>query len=343
MKFSYALLAAFLFGLSTPLSKILLNDFSPVMLASLYYLGSGFILYVLSFFKITSQETSFEKNDIPYIIGFVVCGGIIAPVMFFTGLKLINALNVSILLNFELILTALIAWLFFKEHISLNLVVSMILITLSAIMLGFDIKSFKFSSSYGVILVMFACFMWAIDNNLTSKISLKNPLNIAIIKGLAGGSINFILAFLTNQLIINITSLLYGTIVGFICYGISLYLLILAMRYIGASRAIAIFSTNPFIGIFFSFLLLNEPISFQIIVAFFLASLAVFLVLTEKHSHLHKHEFLEHEHLHIHDEHHKHKHDHEIPKDFQHTHRHIHEEIEHSHPHTPDIHHKHNH
>lgn len=343
MKFAYALFAAFLFGLSTPLSKILLNDLSPLMLAGVCYLGSGIMLYVLSLFQKASAESPLEKNDIPYVVGFVFCGGVIAPIMLFTGLRLINASSTSLLLNFELILTILVSWVFFREHIGLKLGISAILITLSAILLCLDIKSFKFSSGYGPLLVISACLMWAIDNNLTGKVSIKNPMNIAMIKGLCGGTINLFMAAIINQLTLNIRSLFYGTIVGFISYGLSLYFLVLAMRHIGTSRAVALFGINPFIGTVFSILLLNESLSIEIVIAFFLAGFAVFLILGEKHHHFHKHEYLEHEHLHIHDEHHEHKHLTTVPEKLPHSHKHIHVGIEHSHPHTPDAHHKHKH
>lgn len=350
MKYFYALLAAFFFAISVPFAKVLLKQASPFQLSALMYLGAGIGLSLYSVIvnfaaknKSVSKEAPLEKKDIPFIIGFIVSGGIIAPVLLFKGLTTAPASMAAIALNFELIFTALIAYVFFKEHASVKLLLSVIFVILGGCALLFDFEKFVFSFNWGIILVIGASFMWALDNNFTAKISIKNPITIAATKGIAGGLVNLIFAIYIVGFDLNLKLILTGMSLGFVSYGISLVLLIHSMRYLGASRAGILFGANPFMAAFLSIIILREAVTYQFIFSAVIMAIGIMFILSEKHKHKHYHEYLQHSHRHAHDLHHKHEHDAGSNSAEIHSHKHIHNQTEHFHEHLPDAHHKHKH
>jgi drug/metabolite transporter (DMT)-like permease len=193
------------------------------------------------------------------------------------------------------------------------------------------------------LLVTGACLAWALDNNLTRRVSGGDPLQIAALKGLAAGSINVLLAMGQQAPWPASPAILGAGVVGFLGYGTSLVLFVLALRLLGAARTGAYFSTAPFVGAIAGALVLHEPLTWRTFLAGVLMATGVWLHLTERHDHEHDHEALEHTHAHVHDEHHQHPHAPGTPPGAPHSHVHRHEPLRHSHPHFPDLHHRHHH
>jgi len=348
MNYLYALAAAALFGAATPVSKIMLAGVKPFMLASLCYFGSGLALASWKFFSGAvrgpgaAREPALAVKDWPYISGFILAGGVLAPVMLFKGLLLTTSSGASILLNLELIFTSLVAWIVFKEHTGARFWTAAALIVSGAALLSVDFYNFSFSFENGSILVALSAFFWGIDNNFTAKLSVKDPVAIALIKGLAGGSINLALAFWAGELVWSPALWLPGLALGAVSYGVSLVFFIMAMRGLGAARSGAVFGAYPFFGALLSVVFLKEPLTAPLISAFIVMAVGFYLVVSERHAHEHRHEELIHDHLHAHDDSH-HTHWHIMESEAGHTHPHAHAPERHSHEHLPDTHHKHKH
>lgn len=347
---SAALGAALLFGASTPLAKILLADFDPWLLAGLLYLGSGLGLTIYRLAKRLSIVIPFADGEWRWLAGATAAGGVIAPVLLMSGLMHMPASSASLLLNAEGVFTALLAWFVFRENFDARVVLGMMMIVAGAVVLSWPNKAETLSASMAIgpsLAVLGACVAWALDNNLTRKVSLADATWIACIKGLTAGVTNLVLAFVfTRDLAAPpIVSIAAALAVGCLAYGVSLSLFVVSLRHLGTARTGAYFSIAPFFGAALSVLLLHETLSLQLIVAGGLMALGVWLHLTEHHRHRHTHEPLEHEHEHMHDEHHQHGHD---PADLpggqgKHTHRHRHDPVTHDHEHYPDAHHRHHH
>ncbi len=184
---------------------------------------------------------------------------------------------------------------------------------------------------------------WGLDNNLTRKISLADPLQIVTLKGTIAGPVNLLLGVAAGGALPDLSMGLIATIVGFLCYGVSLALFVLALRHLGSARTAAYFSTAPFFGAVAAVITLHESITYQPAAAGALMAVGVWLHVTEQHDHEHAHETQEHTHAHIHDETHQHSHGPNDPAGEPHTHRHTHKPLTHSHPHMPDMHHQHRH
>ncbi len=346
----YALLAAALFGAGTPLIKLLITQMSPILFAALLYLGSGIGLsaWLLVRMLTTSRRTesaSITANDLPWLAGAVFTGGIIGPVLLTTGLSLVPAASASLLLNMEGVLTTLLAWCIFHEHFDRRIFVGMLLIIAASGLLSWDssIRTSTSGSYWGALCIVAACLCWAIDNNLTRKISASDAAQIAAVKGLVAGLLNLSFALFWLGLPLPAASEVVLTgLVGVASYGLSLVLFVLALRHLGTARTGAYFSTAPFIGAAISMLLGERPDA-MFWTASALMAVGIWLHLTEKHSHLHTHQQMAHTHSHWHDIHHQHKHDFEWDGKEPHTHLHEHEVLTHTHPHFPDIHHRHRH
>lgn len=340
----YAALAAVLFGASTPFSKLLLAGTAPVPLAALLYLGSGLGLAAwLLIRKLTGSKTteaSLTAKDLPWLSGAIFAGGVAAPVLLLLGLSLTAASTASLLLNLEGVLTAVIAWFVFRENFDRRIAFGMLAISVGGIVLSWAGKP-EGGSPVGAFLIAGACLMWAVDNNLTRRISTVNPIQIAAIKGLVAGSVNLAIAFLIGASLPGIKTIGVAGVVGLLGYGISLTLFVLALRHIGTARTGAYFSVAPFIGALASLVFLGDPVTTSLVVAAAFMGLGVYLHLTERHAHGHDHSALEHEHRHSHDEHHRHDHPSGIADGESHSHNHRHEEMTHDHDHFPDIHHRH--
>jgi len=344
--FVFAITAALLFGASTPFAKALLGEANPWVLAGLLYFGSGLglsLVYFLRFiFQRVKVESSLGRKDALPLVGAIFFGGIAGPILLMWGLALTHASTGALLLNFEGVFTASLAWFVFKEHFDRRIALGMGFIVLGGIVLSLG-DQFALNTLAGPLLIMAACLSWAMDNNVTRKISESDPVQIAIIKSLVAGSTNLVIAWLYGSPFPHFSTALKAGTLGFFSYGVSLVLFVLALRHIGTSRTGAYFSMAPFVGALLSILLLKEGITYPLIGGSFLMAIGVYLHLTESHAHEHAHEELEHEHSHVHDEHHQHDHTPHDPVGESHVHFHKHKPLVHSHRHYPDIHHRHGH
>ena len=343
-----AILAAILFGASTPFAKLLLGETDSIVLAALLYLGSGIgagLLVASQKFLGRSRpvEAGIHRADVPWLAGAVLTGGVAAPIILLLGLKNTSAASASLLLNFEGVATTLIAALVFKEAIGKRTVYAVSLITLASILLTWQ-ASAAWEFSAGALGILGACFLWGLDNNFTRNISAKNPLVIVAVKGLAAGAFSLLLAFFLGKPLPGVMHILWALLLGFICYGLSIALFILALRNLGAARTSTLFGSAPFVGMLISLAIFRETPQGLFFFSLPLMVTGAWLMLGENHQHTHVHECLEHEHRHTHpDEHHVHAHAEDGIFIGEHSHPHVHEDIDHSHAHAPDLHHRHPH
>src|SRR5215471_998877 len=344
---AFALLAAALFGASTPISKVLLGRISPIMLAGLLYLGSGIGLAIwrgLSrrIYPERSREASMKLADLPWLGGAIVSGGVVGPVLLMFGLRITPASSSALLLNLESAFTAVLAWFVFKENFDLRIALGMAAISAGGLLISWGGRP-ETGAPVGALLITGACLAWAIDNNLTRRVSASDPVQVAAGKGLIAGTANLAIAFASGAKLPGLGALGGAALVGLVGYGISLTLFVLALRYIGTARTGAYFSVAPFIGAAISILVLRDPVTVYFLIAAGLMGIGIWLHLTERHRHEHLHTQIAHEHAHIHEEHHAHEHGEPVPAGASHSHTHRHAELLHSHPHYPDTHHRHEH
>ncbi len=339
-----ALLAALLFGLSTPLAKRLLTGVSPVLLAGLLYLGSGIGLTTLrSMRRLRGARTApLATADVPWLAGAVLFGGVLAPVLLMVGLQRTPASAAALLLNLEGVFTALLAWFVFRENFDRRIALGM-----GFILAGGAVLSLQGSASLalpaGALAVAAACLCWAIDNNLTQKVSAADPMLVASVKGLVAGLANTTLGLLLHPDLPSAGAFTLAMLAGLTGYGLSLVFFVVALRHLGTARTGAYFSLSPFIGAGVSILFLTEPITPALLVAGALMGAGTWLHLSERHEHEHSHEPQAHDHSHVHDEHHRHEHEAGTDSAEPHAHRHVHDILVHEHPHYPEIHHRHPH
>jgi drug/metabolite transporter (DMT)-like permease len=343
----FALLAAGLFGASTPMAKLLLPKVDPVLMAGLLYLGSGIglaIYWLVRSLNLISgtKEPSLTRRDVPWLAGAITAGGIVGPILLLWGLAKAPASSASLLLNLESLFTVLLAWFVFREHFGVRIALGMGLIAAGGVWLSYSGRP-EIGLPWGMLAIAGACLSWAIDNNLTRRISTGDPVQIAGCKGLIAGSVTTSLALFMGAKLPPFPFLLATATIGLFGYGVSLVLFVLALRHIGTARTGAYFSTAPWVGAALSILFLRDDLTFGFVTAALLMGIGVWLHLTEHHEHEHRHPLLEHEHLHSHDEHHQHSHRFGVPSAKTHSHAHQHGELIHAHPHYPDIHHRHGH
>ena len=333
-----ALGAAVLFGASTPAAKSLVGEVHPVLLAGLLYAGSGIGLgaWVL----VRQRPIALPAHDLPWLLAAVLAGGVLGPIALMVGLTLTTASTASLLLNLEGVFTAVLAWVVFRENFDRRIAIGMALIVAGGIVLSFQSDG-TFAVSAGALAVAVACLAWAVDNNLTRRVSGADAAAIAAIKGAVAGTVNVGLALLLGAEWPSGTSVALAACIGLFGYGVSLALFVVALRGLGTARTGAYFSTAPFVGVVFALLLLGEKVESGFWVAALLMAAGVWLHLTERHEHEHLHEAMEHEHAHTHDEHHDHEHGADGDGREPHSHRHSHRRMVHSHPHYPDLHHRH--
>ena len=341
-----AILSAVLFGASTPLAKRLLGaGVDPWLLAGLLYLGSGIGLAILyGARRVGSRakaEAPLRRADLPWLALVVLAGGVIGPVLLMYGLTRVPATSAALLLNLEALATLGLAWVVFHEHVDRKLLLGAAAIVAGAVVLSWHPAALR--TGIGAAAIAAACLAWGVDNNLTRKLSSADPVQIAMIKGLVAGSVNLGLALLIGARLPSAAAIAAAQLVGLFGYGASLVLFVFALRYLGAARTGAYFSTAPFIGTVLAVLLLAEPVTARLVAAGVLMAIGVYLHLAERHEHEHEHEALTHEHRHRHDEEHQHEHGPDAPAGEPHSHWHSHVPIVHSHPHYPDLHHRHGH
>lgn len=334
-----ALAAALLFGVGTPIAKLLLSPVDPWLLAGLLYLGSGLGLALWRSLR-KANPVHLGHGETKWLAAAILAGGVVAPVLLMWGLSRMSASSVALLLNAEGVLTALLAWFVFRENVDRRIAIGMAMIVVGTVVLTWS-KDVSFNSILPGLAILGACLGWAIDNNLTRKVALADATFIAMTKGLTAGTTNVVIAWLLGATLPQVSILMTAGAVGFLSYGLSLVLFVVALRHLGTARTGAYFSTAPLVGALLAIPLLNESLSIQFMVAAMFMASGVWLHLTEQHDHFHTHEIVEHEHKHTHDDHHPHAQREAVIG--PHTHRHSHEPVTHSHPHYPDAHHRHYH
>ena len=336
-----ALGAALLFGAGTPFAKRLLEDATPWLLAGLLYLGSGVGLFLYR--RVTrAQPTALTRGDGAWLGAAIAAGGVLGPALLMVGLVNMPASGASLLLNAEGVFTALIAWFVFRENFDRRIALGMALIVAGAAVLSWPEEA-SFGAALPGLAVLGACLAWALDNNFTRKVALNDATFIAMAKGLIAGATNIVLALVAGAQFPSAGVVGGAAVLGFLSYGVSLALFVVALRELGTARTGAYFSTAPFAGALIALPLLGEAVTWQLLAAGGLMSAGVWLHLTERHGHRHAHKTLEHEHSHIHDEHHQHVHALHVSEGEPHVHAHVHEPVTHEHPHYPDAHHRHKH
>ncbi|HSJ80287.1 MAG TPA: DMT family transporter [Thiobacillus sp.] len=339
-----ALAAAALFGASTPLVKLLVGELPTLLLAGLLYLGSGLGLAAIRLLRDRGWKPSgLAPGEWRWLAGAIVFGGLLGPVLLVFGLTRTDAGAASLMLNLEAVFTAVLAWVVFKENADRRIVLGMLLIVAGGAVLAWPAAGSASPDWIGPLAIAAACLCWAIDNNLTRRVSGSDALFIAGAKGWTAGVVNTSLALLLGASLPAWPVAGAAMAVGLMGYGLSLVLFVRALRGLGTARTGAYFSTAPFIGAAIAILLLGEPTPAPFWVAAALMGVGVWLHLTERHEHEHTHEPLEHTHPHVHDAHHQHEHDFDWDGSEPHSHPHRHAVLTHKHPHFPDIHHRHGH
>jgi len=338
-----AILAAALFGAASPAGKFLLNWFSPVQLAGLLYLGAavGLVVPVWRPGKRANLPWRLGGRSLFRLTGAIVFGGIIAPICLLLSLRFASATSISIWLTLESIFTAVVAVIFFKEHLSAKSWLSVGGCVLASVLMSCGGGASGLAAG---LFVALACLGWAIDNNLTALIDGLTPPEIAFWKGSVAGVFNLALGLCLSPFHPDPTAVIWALIVGALSYGASLVLYISAAQMLGAMRSQMIFATAPWWGAVLSIVCLGEAAGPQQLLAAVVFAGSIALLLLEQHSHAHSHEELSHIHMHAHDDrHHNHLHEEGQPANLRHSHWHTHEVLSHSHPHWPDLHHRHGH
>lgn len=323
----FAVLAAVFYAINMPVSKSLLKVVAPTMMAGLLYLGAGIGIGILFLFKKQDikKEDLLSKEDLPYTLGMIALD-IIAPIFLMFGLTMTTSANASLLNNFEIVATTLIAWMVFQEVISNRLWIAIFLITLSSVMLSFeDMSSLRFT--WGSLFVLLAAVCWGMENNFTRKLSTKNTTQIVMLKGVFSGLGSFVIALFIRESIPKPTHLFLVLLLGFVAYGLSILFYILAQRTLGAAKTSAYYAIAPFVGVLLSVVFLKESLTSQyilsLVIMFIGSSIVVIDTLLVRHKHVHVHE-ITHTHdgtTHRHRMEHSHEH-HHIKNENQHTHEH---------------------
>lgn len=339
-----ALGAAALFGGSTPLVKPLAGDLPAMLLAGLLYLGSGLGVSAMRCVRDRGwRHPGMARHEWPWLWGAIGCGGVVGPTLLLLGLANVSAATASLLLNLEAVLTAVLAWIVFQEHADRRIVLGMFFIVVGGVVLSWPSADASARSLVGPLCIAGACLCWAIDNNLTRHVAAADALFLAGTKGIVAGAVNVGLALLLGASLPSGARVLSILGTGFLSYGMSLVLFVLALRGLGTARTGAYFSTAPFIGAVIALVVWREPTSARFWLAAVCMGGGVWLHLTEQHAHEHWHDVLEHHHRHVHDVHHQHEHAGGWDGQAPHSHAHAHQPVTHSHPHYPDIHHRHPH
>lgn len=339
--YTTALLSALLFGAAAPLSKPLLTHLSAFQLAGLLYLGAalGVFVLILRQRKITLPWQLDAKNALR-LAGAVILGGVAGPLALMAGLRLASASSVSVWLNLEMIATAILGHVFFKDHLTRRGWLAAGGVLAAALLLAWGEGS---AGVHAGLLVALACVCWGVDNHLTALIDGISPAQSTFWKGLAAGSTNLAIGMAIAPLLSPPGIVVTGVMIGMLSYGVSIVLYIASAQQLGATRSQLIFSSAPFWGILLALVLLGEPFTPQLGLATGVLAGSLLVLFREQHSHAHAHSAQVHDHEHSHnDGHHDHVHE-DLPAAARHSHRHHHAAVQHAHPHLPDLHHRHSH
>ena len=282
----YAVLAAALYAISSPVSKLLLVEVPPTMMAALLYLGAGIGMSLIAFYRYKrgklKEEMNLTRKELPYTLGMIALD-ILAPIFLMVGLTMTTPATVSLLNNFEIVATSLIALFIFKEFITKRLWIAIGLITVSSILLSVeDFSSLSFS--FGSLLVLLASISWGFENNLTRKLSVKDPLQVVILKGFGSGLGSLLISLALKETTTNILYIALTLLLGFVAYGMSIYLYVYAQRHLGAAKTSAYYAVAPFIGAALSLLIFLEVPSLTFIIALFIMIIGTYFASTDARS-----------------------------------------------------------
>jgi drug/metabolite transporter (DMT)-like permease len=347
------LAAALLFGCSAPLISTLTGRGSALRIAGLLYAGAALALLSVRVLKgVAHDKTAVQRRDAPALAGLIGLGGIVGPVALVLGLARLPAAASSLLLNLEAVFTLAIAVLVGREHLGQRGATAAALTIAGTVVLSDG--SLSGANGMGVALIALATLAWGIDNNLSQRLSLRDPLQIASFKALGASLPMLLLALLLGHAFPPAPIALVLLLIGALGYGLSIWLDLLASRELGAAREAVIFSAAPFVGAVFSVAVLRDPLTLNLVVAAGLMGAGVVLLLREEHRHWHHHQALRHAHRHRHDPRAgdlHHEHDHSLQelegidadRPYWHAHEHSHPPTAHAHPHLSDVHHRHPH
>jgi len=271
------MIAALLYALSIPFSKLLLNELSAYTISGLLYLGAGIGMLAIRPFIKNNSYAKFTKKEMPYIALMIVLD-IAAPILLLIGLKTSSSENVSLLNNFEIVATSLLALLFFKEVISKRLWLGITLITASSIILSINSVS-AFSFSYGSLFVLGACVCWGLENNCTRVLSKNDPYKVVIIKGFGAGATAIIISLLIGEFYGDVIPILLTLLLGALAYGLSIFFYIKAQKKLGAARTSAYYALAPFIGVVLALIMFMELPAWTFYVALALMAVGVLFVI----------------------------------------------------------------
>jgi drug/metabolite transporter (DMT)-like permease len=337
------LLAAALFGASTPFAKHLLQTTTPQLLAGLLYLGAALGLSGVSLVRRkASAEARLRRSDVGVLTGIIALGGIAGPLLLLVGLRRVSSVTGSLLLNLEAPFTMLVAVLVFREHLGRAALVAASFIVGGAALLGFAPGELRVDP-VGVGCIVLACLCWAVDNNLTQRLSLRDPFAIVRSKALGAGACNSLIALARGDTLPPLRTVLFALAVGSLSYGLSVLLDTYALRLVGAAREAAYFAMAPFFGAITAVAFFRESVRLADAGALVVMAVGTALLSRDRHSHRHAHRALQHDHVHVHDAHHHHAHPPGVSPGEPHSHVHTHEPLVHEHPHVSDSHHRHSH
>src|SRR6266545_4921467 len=325
------LAAAALFGASAPLAKLLIPGTGPLVLAGLLYLGAGAGLSALASLRRKGAEAPLRAADAPTLTGMIVAGGLAGPVLLVVGLSRLSGVSASLLLNLEAPLTIALAVLAFGDHLTRGEGLGAGAVVLGAAALAWAPGAIRLDAG-GIAAVVGACAAWALDNNLSQRLALRDPVAVARVKTLAAGLVNTTLGLALGE---HVPPARYAAAALAVGYGLSIVLHLLAVRGMGAARQAALFAAAPFIGAVVAVPVLGERLGASDLVAGAVMAGGIAILLRARHEHVHVHEALEHEHAHVHDDHHRHEHADQVAE--PHSHPHAHPPLLHDHPHLPDV------
>ena len=336
------ILSGFLFGVATPFSKLLLDGLNSFQLAGLLYLGAALAMLPSVFNKNSQLKLLFQPGSRAKTAGIIFFGGFAGPLLLMAGLRMANAASVSIWLNMELVATAILGVLIFKDSLDRNTWIGVLLTIVAGIITSFGEGTSGLTSG---LLITAACICWALDNHLTALTDGASPQTVTFVKGIVAGSVNLTIGCLIAGQAMVLWDVVPAIIVGIFSYGISIVLYVTSAQNMGATRSQILFSTAPVWGVLLSYLINHEPFQWVHIISIVLLALAVIITNLFIHNHLHNHVVMEHIHYHQHaDGHHTHSHEGETVSEGKwHSHLHTHEPLTHEHPHNPDLHHMHEH
>ena len=335
---AFGMASAVLFGLSAPFAKLLLAGTGPLFLAGLLYLGAGAAFLLV---RSSSKEAKLTRSDAPILTAAVLAGAALAPPLMLWGFTRVSGLTGSLMLNLEAPLTMALAVALFGEHLSRREMVAAVLLVLGGAIVGGHGERGLTGSALGALAIGLACLFWAVDNNLSARLSLRDPVTVVRIKMLSAGAVNLLAASLFESRLPTARLASAALVLGAFSYGASYLFYLKAQRILGAARQGALFALAPFAGAALAMPLLGDRPSLSDLAGAVVMAAGLVLLVLARHAHGHQHDELSHEHLHLHDAHHQHAHD--GPVTAPHSHSHHHAPTEHEHPHVSDAHHRHKH